>query len=234
MRKFIALGAVVALLGAAGCKHEPLTPFIDGPNPDTTDGCDPSTVYFQNEVMPIFASSCAVPGCHDAATAEKDVVLDSYLNIVNTGDVSPGNPGNSDVYEMITENDPNDRMPPQSSGITLTPDQINTIYEWIGQGAENNFCADSGPCDTVAVSFAEDIQPILSTHCLGCHSGSAPQGGVLLTGHQQVSVVVANGLLLGVVSHLPGYVTMPRNQPRLADCKVALIRNWIEQGAPDN
>jgi hypothetical protein len=226
--------ALAALLGAVGCKHEPLVPHVDDTLPDTTLGCAPGTVYFVNDVLPIFNSSCAMSGCHSAASAQDGVVLDSYASIMNTGKVKAGDPGDSEVYDVITDSDPDKLMPPPSSGITLTPQQINTIYVWIAQGAKNNVCVESTPCDTLGVSFASDIQPILSNYCLGCHSGSFPSGGIGLSSHQQVLLQVNNGKLLGSVSHTPGFSAMPQGQAKLDACKVALIGNWIAQGAADN
>jgi hypothetical protein len=224
-----------AIATAIGCKHEPLLPRVEeNVPPDTTTDCDPSVVYFQNDVMPLFASSCALSGCHNAASAADGVVLTTYANIMNTGEVNPGNPNDSKLFESITDNNPEDRMPPPSSGITLTQDQINLINDWIAQGAQNTICVASAPCDTLAVSFAADIQPIISTHCLGCHSGSAPSGGIALSNHQQVLVTANNGKLLGSVSHAPSFSPMPQGQAKLDDCKIALIRNWIAQGAANN
>jgi uncharacterized membrane protein len=234
-RNTVVLAIATIMATATGCKHEPLLPYVDDTTPpDTTTDCDPSLTYFQNDVMPIFASSCAMTGCHDAATAEEGVILTNYANIMNTGEVDPGNPNSSEVFDVIMDSDPDKKMPPPSSGITLSQDQINTINDWISQGALNNFCAESGPCDTVAVSFAADIQPILSANCLGCHSGTAPQGGISLSSHSAVMNTVNSNRLLGAVEQLGGYSAMPKNQPRMADCKVALIRNWIAQGAPNN
>lgn len=235
MRTAALISLLLTILGSVGCKHEPLIPLVDDNiPPDTTQGCNPDEVFFVNDVLPIFNSSCAMSGCHDAATAQDGVVLDSYANIMNTGEVNPGNPGDSEVYENITEDDPDKLMPPPSSGITLTQDQINTIYNWIASGAQNNVCTESVPCDTLSVSFANDIQPILSTYCLGCHSGSFPQGGIQLSGHANVLTQVNSGRLLGAVSHASGFSPMPQGQAKLSNCNIALIRNWITQGASDN
>ncbi len=224
-----------AIATAIGCKHEPLLPRVEeNVPPDTSSNCDPSVAYFQNDVMPIFASSCAMTGCHNAASAADGVVLTTYANIMNTGEVNPGDPNDSKLFESITDNNPEDRMPPPSSGISLTQDQINLINDWIAQGAQNNICVSTGACDTLAVSFSADIQPIISTYCLGCHSGSAPSGGIALTNHQQMMVQVNNNQLLGSVSHTPGFSAMPQGQAKLDACKVALIRNWIAQGAANN
>lgn len=235
MNRFPVVFALAIITTAISCKHEPILPIVDiNTPPDTTTNCDPSTVYFQNDVLPIFASSCAMSGCHNAASAAEGVILNNYANIMNTGEVDPGNPDNSKIMESIMDNDPDKKMPPPSSGITLSQDQINAINNWITQGALNNLCADSGSCDTVAVSFAAHIQPILSNNCLGCHSGSVPQGGISLSSYSAVMNTVNSNRLLGSVEQIGGYSAMPKNQPRMADCNVALIRNWIAQGALNN
>jgi hypothetical protein len=51
--------------------------------------------------------------------------------------VDPGKPKNSEIYERITEEDESDRMP-QAPYERLTQRQINLIYIWIGQGAQDN------------------------------------------------------------------------------------------------
>src|SRR5687767_1453725 len=102
------------------CKHEPLfpegfdpndtttTPPIDTTDPpiDTTDPgnpCQPGVIYFEKDVLPIFGSSCAVPGCHNAPNGQDGVVLDSYEHVMASGEVDPGDPGSSDVYENLVE-----------------------------------------------------------------------------------------------------------------------------------
>ncbi|NDH90530.1 MAG: hypothetical protein EBZ22_06560 [Flavobacteriia bacterium] len=103
MRQTLALSLLVStgLLLGSSCTHEPLNP-ID-PNPTDTTGtggrvCDPDTVYFQQDVLPLIVSSCAMSGCHDAASAQDGVVLTSYTSIMTTGDVKAGQPNNSELY----------------------------------------------------------------------------------------------------------------------------------------
>lgn len=105
------------------CVHDPLG--IDGMNPvdttdiDTTDMdtsmadiCHPDTVYFLNDVMPIIASNCAIPQCHDAITMKEGVILTTYESIIETADVRAFDLDGSDLYEVITETDRDKVMPP--------------------------------------------------------------------------------------------------------------------------
>lgn len=239
MRKILSTAVlfVLVIVLANSCKHEPVVPIGFDPSPDdttvTSSSCDADTVYFVNDVLPIFASSCALSGCHDAVTAQDGVNLTDYFHILSTGDIEPRDPNGSKVYEVLFESGEN-MMPPASSGITLTPNQEEAIYTWILQGAQNNACVES-LCDTVSVSYASDIQPIMDLHCLGCHSYPAASGaGIALDSYASLSSYAASGLLLGAIAHQTGYTAMPLGTPKLPDCKIATIRNWITEGTLDN
>ena len=44
--------------------------------------CDSDSVYFENQILPIFIASCAVTGCHDAGTHADDITLLNYNDIM--------------------------------------------------------------------------------------------------------------------------------------------------------
>lgn len=238
------LGFVLFVSLTMSCKHEPIVPTNPGTNPnDTTNTdttgqsipCDSSVVYFQNSIKPLLNNRCAIPGCHDIISQSDGVVMTDYSNITNTADVRPGDPGGSDLYEVITETDPDKKMPPPSSGISLSNEEIEMIRLWIQQGAMDNSCNNSlNGCDTAAVSFSADVQPIISTYCEGCHSGGLPQGGINLSSYDKISTQALNGNLRGVVERQSGFVPMPYNGSPLSACDQAKIRNWVQAGAPNN
>lgn len=94
-------------------------------------------------------------------------------------------------------------------------------------------------CDSLNVSFSAQVFPIIQNSCYGCHSGSNPGGGISLTNHSQVAAAGAvspgnAGSLLGSITWAYGNSPMPQNGPSLSDCDIALIRNWIIEGLPDN
>ena len=206
------------------------TTFTD-PGGGNEDPCDPDTVYFQNEILPLIISTCATTGCHDQLTGEQEVLLVDYASIIEYGEIEPFDPDNSKLYEKITDDDPDDRMPPPPAS-PLSLEQKNKIKKWIEQGALNNACEED--CDTTHVTFSATIWPIVELNCLGCHSGPQPSGGFTLTDYNAVVVQANNGKLFGAVNHDPGFVPMPRNAPQLSDCKIDQIRIWIEDGTPDN
>lgn len=224
---------LVLILIIASCKHEPeIVPQPEEPGDTTAQGipCNPDTAYFENQVLPILTSSCAFSGCHDAASANDGIILENYQSIMQTAGIRPGNPGGSDLFEAITEDDPEDRMPPPPMQ-SLSPQQIETIRKWIAQGAKNNRC-DSG-CDTTQFTFAATIQPIINNNCKGCHSGAAPAGNVLLDNYDNIRNAAESGRLYGSVAHLQGYSPMPQGG-KLSDCNITQIKKWIENGSQNN
>lgn len=231
---------IFTLIGA--CKHEPVLLTIDeDPNDptdpvDTTgtnpqiDPCDPDTVYFENTILPLIISNCAKSGCHDAASHQDGVVLIDYFTIMSSGDIQPFDPSDSELYEVITENDPDKRMPPPPAS-RLTNEQISLIATWINQGAQNNGCAE---CDTSDVTFTQNIKPIVDLKCKGCHSGATPTGGINLETHAGVYAVAISGQMLGAVRHQQGYPSMPPSGGMIPQCEIDQIQIWINEGALNN
>jgi hypothetical protein len=220
------------------CKHElPVIsdPVVDpgnGSNPPPASTCNPDSVYFQQQVLPVFISNCSLSGCHDAASHQHRIVLTSYTTIISTGEVRAGDPSHGKIYRMITDPDNNDRMPPLPRN-RLPQQQIDLIRKWIVQGAKDNSCQSSG-CDTTNVSYSGAVKNIIAGKCQGCHSSAAPAGGYDYTSYAGVKARVTDGKLWGAVNHLAGYSPMPRNGNKLSDCELAQIKKWIEAGAPNN
>ncbi|QJX46012.1 cytochrome c [Hymenobacter taeanensis] len=89
-------------------------------------------------------------------------------------------------------------------------------------------------CDTLAVTFAASVAPLLQQRCVSCHNPTLRNGDVNLTTYAQVQRVAADGRLVGVITHAAGYPAMPQGGPKLSDCEIARIRSWVRQGAPNN
>ncbi len=223
---------LLMLFIAYGCKHSPTeTP---GPGPDTNNiggGCNADTVYFVNTILPLLQSNCAMSGCHDVASYKEGVIMTDYANIINTGKVKPGNPADSKLYKVLIKTD-NERMPPPPMA-AFSSEQIAKVRKWIEQGAKNNHCKEI-QCDSVNVSFASHVFPIIQNYCMGCHGTLNLSGGVSLTNYQQiVAAATNNNKLLGSIKHLPGYVAMPPSG-KLDACSIAKISKWIADGTPQN
>lgn len=103
-----------------------------------------------------------------------------------------------------------------------------------------------------AVSFSEDISPILSTNCAtsGCHNSSTQESGVNLSsydaalgsvGSQYGTEIIDPGnpdsspIIDKISNDNPEFgVRMPENRPSLSSADIDSIRAWIEDGAPNN
>ncbi len=214
------------------CKHDIPQPEFDGPIPTESVNCDPQTVYFVQEILPIIQGSCAISGCHDPSSAQDGVILNNYLNIVNTGDIDPGNAGGSDLYEVLVEDDPDKVMPPPGN-TPLSSEAIAMIANWINQGASNNSCLDLD-CDTLNVGFSATIAPIIDLHCDGCHNANDPDAGIALTNYTEIANQALNGTLLDAIKAQNGAVAMPYNGNPLSNCDIRAIEIWIENGAQND
>jgi hypothetical protein len=221
--------AVSLLFFISSCTHEPED--INPGGIDSSNQCDPSITYFQNSVLPVLQSNCALSGCHDLQTAESDVILSSYEEIIKSGELVPGRASDSDLYELIIESDPDDRMPPPPN-TPLAQEQIVTIRDWINQGAKNNYCKED--CDSTKFTFAETIQPLINSHCKGCHNTKVMNGSVNLDNYHSVAAIANNGKLYGTISHSVGFIPMPFNSSKLSKCLIAQVRLWVESGSPNN
>lgn len=90
---------------------------------------------------------------------------------------------------------------------------------------------EENACDTTAVSFSEDIFPIIQGNCAttGCHvaGGSAPG---IFSNYAGVMDKVNNG-------SFENRVLVQRDMPpngSLTDCQINLIQAWLNAGSPDN
>lgn len=233
-------GLVMALLALNGCKHEP----IEGPlgigggggngggGVEEEVSCDTNTIWFQQQVLPILASSCTNPGegldCHHTGNEENDnIQIISYETLMASGKVQDG-----DFWEALNDDDPDKVMPPPPFS-PLTQDQLDIIGQWLQQGAQNNSC-ENAVCDTLNVTYSGTIVPIINARCSSCHSGSSPSGSIDLTQYTTVRDLALDGRLEGSIKRLPDpYIPMPPTLG-LNDCRVNQFMIWIQDGAPQN
>ncbi len=91
-------------------------------------------------------------------------------------------------------------------------------------------------CDTTSFTFSVDVKPILENNCYSCHSNTTATigGGIKLENYADVKVYATNGSLIGSITHSNGFQPMPDGAPKLDDCKITTIRNWIDAGMLNN
>lgn len=208
------------------CTHDPL--FDPDSLKPTIPGCTATgQICFESNVLPIFISSCARSGCHDAITRTEGYVLDSYANIVRKG-IKPGDANESEIYKVLLESG-DDQMPPDAP---LTQAQKDSIKLWINQGAKNTVdCACY--CDESKFAFAADIEPIIVKACVGCHKPDFLSGNINLVGYDNIKAQADNGNLIGVITHISGFIPMPPGS-KLQECEIKKIQSWINAGALNN
>jgi hypothetical protein len=190
----------------------------------TEKAMDPN-VCFNENVLPIFVSKCSMSGCHAPGSRRGD--LSTYEGIMR--DVTAKHPLRSSVYTNISGSNPS--MPPKNS-VQLTEQEIFYIKAWISMGALNQ--SNCTVCDTTQFKFAGDIQPIMNSWCVGCHSTSNAGGGYDLSTYTGVVHSVTTNRLMGSIKHSLGYSAMPQNGNQLSGCQISKIQSWINAGYPNN
>lgn len=128
---FSFLTAVLLLISYLGCDDTLTSNALDQKIiPD-------SNVSFAEHIQPVFSIKCS--RCHDDAQRAGDLSLISWVKVVaDPGVVFPFDPENSRLVWRIDGRSSASIMPPLTSGIQLTPNQIKGIKRWIEEGAKNN------------------------------------------------------------------------------------------------
>lgn len=183
---------------------------------------------FTRDIQPLIISYCATTGCHDAISHKEGYNLTSYNAVRNI--VSPGNPGISKLFSVITLTGGENKMPP--AGIPqLSVAAIDSIRKWITYGALNETCGES--CDTInPVTFSGTIWPLINTTCRGCHSGTTASGGIQLVSYTSVAAAASSGMLIKSL-HGTGVTRMPP-AGSLPACRIRQFEIWVNNGFPNN
>ncbi|WP_237229282.1 DUF1549 domain-containing protein [Rubinisphaera sp. JC750] len=96
------------------------------------------------------------------------------------------------------------------------------------------------------VSYHTQIKPIFQAHCQGCHQPAKPLGDYVMTdftallgGGESGDAAIKPGhpeqsYLIEQITPIDGEALMPKNKPALTPDQIALISDWIAQGAHDD
>lgn len=95
-------------------------------------------VSFKDEIQPILAERCAVPGCHVAGhfTGLDLSQYDTFKNFEKAANGRPAFVAGDGKGSLVVERIDGGGMPP--GGPPLDADQIQLFVNWIDEGAENN------------------------------------------------------------------------------------------------
>lgn len=87
-------------------------------------------------------------------------------------------------------------------------------------------------CDSATATYSSQVNKVINTYCLGCHSGASASGGIRLDGYSYLKEQASSGLLMNALKG-NGVPSMPPNT-HLDDCKIGSIQHWINSGMPNN
>ena len=208
------------------------------------------SLSYTEDILPLFSTTCL--DCHGPDETRRMMNLRLDTQDFLSSHIVPGNPSESLIYQRITHGDAVRKMPPVSSGRSLTDDQIEIVRSWIISGADwgaDLSAAEQADLLLVAerqVNFTREVRPILSRNCFQCHGPDdqnrqmglrldSPEGfsgergafggPVVLPGNAQDS------LLFQRISASAENIRMPRDREALTEDEIETLRLWINQGA---
>jgi mono/diheme cytochrome c family protein len=164
-------------------------------------------VSFRREIAPLLNRRCAA--CHNEENAKGRYRVDSFARLLKPGEsaekpVVAGRPEQSELFRLLLESDPNDRMPQKAD--PLPPAEIALIKRWIAEGAP----FDGGAADRPLVEMAREAMlrpaPEHYPHALPITAlAFSPNGEQLaVSGYYEVTIWnVADGRLLRRIGGLP-------------------------------
>jgi hypothetical protein len=101
----------------------------------------PDKVDFNYSIKPLLSDRCYA--CHgpDEKARKAKLRLDTQEGVFKGLEdglavVKPSDLAKSEMYRRITSDDPDEKMPPPKSNLTLSQDDIALVRRWIEQGAE--------------------------------------------------------------------------------------------------
>ncbi len=97
--------------------------------------------------------------------------------------------------------------------------------------------AEAKVCYSDSVSYAKDVLPIFEANCFSCHNEekyAAKADGNKMYTYDHIKGYIEEGLVLGNIKHLPGYLKMPYKRDKLDSCSIVIIESWIKSGYVKN
>ena len=225
---------------------KPLTLLLTGTFLSHVHAADAVKADFDKNIKPILESACV--HCHSEKNAKGKLRIDTKELMIKGGEngtaLVAGDPEKSPLYKALTlAIDDDDVMPPKKEGL-LAKEQIALIKDWIAQGAP-------WPAGVVLkqqsrIDFVKHIQPLLEQNCVSCHNPKKAKGKwdlstkakAFATGENAPNIVPFNidkcALYKRTTLAPDDDDAMPpkKSGGPLSKADIALLRGWVEQGAP--
>lgn len=152
------------------------------------------SVSYHRDVRPIFERNCL--GCHQEARRLGDYLMTDFAALLNGGEtgeaaIVPGDPEASYLLSQITPVEGFAEMPKKAK--PLAAKEIETIRQWIADGALNDAPAESGPV------YTPQNPPVYSGHPTITSIDAEPTSGLLAVAgfHEVLLVNHTDGELAG-------------------------------------
>ena len=89
-------------------------------------------------------------------------------------------------------------------------------------------------CDTMDMSYAMDVVPILESKCYQCHDSQSNFGNVTIDSYDALKVYVDDRRLLGVIKHSDGKLTYTLHVPASNLRSCSPFKSQLDEGVPDS
>lgn len=100
---------------------------------------------------------------------------------------------------------------------------------------EESLYPEADLCDTLNISYSQDVVTILANNCYSCHSNTnAPDfaQGIAFEDYEDASAY--GSTIVGAINHREGFPAMPKGEDKLDTCSISTIEAWVKMGSPDN
>lgn len=148
------------------------------------EGAAPPPVSFQKEIAPLLVQACLA--CHGDKDPQGEYQLTTFENLTKHGYsdspvVTPGKPAESELYNLISAEDADVRMPKEADPLSAA--QVALVHRWIVEGAKYDAADPQAPLASILppathVDPPESYRVALPVTALAFH----PQGTELAVG----------------------------------------------------
>jgi hypothetical protein len=188
-----------------------------------------AAISFARDVEPILDRSCR--SCHGDAMQMGNLDLRTRESLMRGGAhgpvLTPASAEQSRLYRMVAGLEP--PAMPMSGPLSAT--DVATIKAWIDQGARWD----------AAISFARNVQPIFDASCASCHGDTAQlsrfdlrtRESALRGGARGSDIVPGSAESSRLYRRVAGLEqpSMPAQGTPLTSAQVAMVKQWIDEGA---
>ncbi len=202
------------------------------PAPVTATPSEPSGVIsYEGEIQNLLTTRCAA--CHGEDQPTNGLNVTTYEALLAGGDsgpgVVPGDLESSHVYLRQTADTPH--------YVQLDENEVQMLAEWIEAGALELEPEGAAPSTPANVTFSA-VQPFFEVRCTSCHENAA-SGGFRVPSYDDILAGGRSGP--GIVPGDPEASQVYLKQTgedkhygQFTQEELALLMQWIMEGAPEN